>query len=161
MATTYEPINTQTISSTQTSITFSSIPSTYTDLVLILDTISASSGDDGRLRFNGDTGSNYSSTQIFSNGTAVSNRNSNQTSMRLFNDLYSTTRSIGIAHIMNYSNTNVSKTVLSRFGTGNISVGTFVGLWRNTAAITSLSVVHTGSGYASGSTFTLYGIKAA
>ena len=161
MALTYEPINTQTISSTQTSVIFSGIPSTYTDLVLILDTISANSGDDGRLQFNGDTGTNYSSTQLWSNGTPASNRNTSQTSMRLFNDLYSTTRSIGIAHIMNYSNATTNKTVISRFGTDNISVGTFVGLWRSTAAITSLNVVHTGSGYASGSTFTLYGIKAA
>ena len=161
MALTYEPINTQTISSTQTSVTFSSIPSTYTDLVLILDTISADSGSDGRLQFNGNTSTIYSSTQLFSNGSAASNRNTNQTSMRLFNDLYSNTRSIGIAHIMSYANSTTFKTVFSRFGTGSISVGTFAGLSRSTSAITSLTVVHTGSGYASSSTFTLYGIKAA
>jgi hypothetical protein len=129
--------------------------------VLILDTISTNSGVDARLQFNGDTSTNYSSTQLFSNGTPASNRNTNQTSMRLFNDLYSTTRSIGTGHIMNYTNTTTFKTVISRFGTGDISVGTFAGLWRNTTAITSLTVVHTGTGFATGSIFTLYGIKAA
>jgi len=161
MPSTYEPIATQTLASTSSAVTFSSIPGTYTDLVLILDTISVNSAVDARLQFNGDTGTNYSSTQLFSNGSPASNRNTNQTSMRLFNDLYSTTRSIGIGNIMNYSNATTFKTVLSRFGTGDISVGTFAGLWRNTSAITSLTVVHTGSGFASSSVFTLYGIQAA
>jgi hypothetical protein len=162
MPITYEKIATTTLGSTSSTVTFSSIPSTYTDLVLILDTLSANSGDDARLQFNGDTGTTYSSTQLFANGpTPTSNRNTSQTSMRLFNDLYSTTRSVGIANIMNYGNSTRFKTALSRFGTGSISVGTFVGLWRNTSAITSLTVVHTGSGFASGSTFTIYGIKAA
>jgi hypothetical protein len=62
-------------------------------------------------------------------------------------------------NFFNYSNTTTYKTVLTRAGRNNQATEAFVGLWRNTAAITSISL--TSQTYTTDSTFTLYGIKAA
>jgi hypothetical protein len=161
MALTYEPIQTTTLSST-TPFTFSSIPSTYTDLVLVINGILSTSAVNLNIRFNTDSGTNYSYTQMAGNGSSVfSARASSQTYARL--DYYGyldTNRSTHIAYIMNYANTNVYKTVLSRTGNSNNGVSAVVNLWRSTAAINSISssgVTDLGSG----SVITLYGIKAA
>ena len=62
MASTYEPIATTTLGSAASSITFSSIPATYTDLRLVLvHTPSASTGN-AQMQFNSDTATNYSYT---------------------------------------------------------------------------------------------------
>lgn len=167
MPATYEPISTQTLSTGSTSISFNSIVGTYTDLVLICN-VFGTANYSGFIRFNGDTSSNYSYTQLQGNGTsASSNRASSQTSMLIlsknigFDTSYLTT---GIINIQNYSNTTAYKSVLSRSGVVRASVGetaAYVGQWRNNAAITSLTIISDGGTYASGSTFTLYGIKAA
>ena len=72
------------------------------------------------------------------------------------------TTSVGTAiiNVQNYSNSTTYKTTLSRHSTQ--FAGAFVGTWRNTAAITSITIINLGAGgFASGSTFTLYGITAA
>ena len=63
--------------------------------------------------------------------------------------------------IMNYSNATTFKTCLVRAGAANNSTLATVGLWRNTAAITSVSITCDGANFVIGSTFSLYGIKAA
>jgi hypothetical protein len=69
---------------------------------------------------------------------------------------------INILHINNYSNSTTYKTVLARGNAATNLVEAFVGLWRNTNAITSISIICQNSkNFGSGSTFTLYGIKAA
>ena len=63
-------------------------------------------------------------------------------------------------NIMNYTNTAIFKPVVGRYDYSG-QVETHAGLWRNTAAITSVSMVSLGQAFVTGSTFTLYGIKAA
>ena len=63
--------------------------------------------------------------------------------------------------IMNYSNTTTYKTALSRSNNANTGTDAIVGLWRSTAAINSIVVLISGNQFATGSTFTLYGIKSA
>jgi hypothetical protein len=106
-------------------------------------------------------------TQISGNGTAAaSTRASNQTYWMWGVD--ETSISTAILQIMNYSNTTTNKTALLRIGNAGSSVMANVFLWRSTAAINSISITapdNTGGGtpdqFAIGSTFTLYGIKAA
>jgi hypothetical protein len=158
---TYTPIATNTLSSSAASVTFSSIAGTFKDLVLVC-WVKTSSNDIGlRMQFNTDTGSNYSVTQLYGNGsTAASNRQSSQTSIRWANNL-ATAGGIGIANIQNYSNATTYKTMISRGGYASYGVNSTVGLWRSTSAITSIVVFDEDSGsMASGSTFTLYGIGA-
>jgi hypothetical protein len=162
---TYTPIATTTGSGSSSSVTFSSIPSTYTDLVLIVNGATTTSTGNPRLRFNGDTGSNYSDTNIFGSGpTAGSYRNSNGTSIQAiatvyFNTTYNTNL---IINIMNYANSTTYKTVLSRASKALEGCDAVVGLWRSTAAIDSLTFfTASGLNISSTSTFTLYGIAAA
>ena len=160
MAKTYEAIATYTIPSTTSSYTFSSIPSTYTDLVLVTS-IQRTSAGNTRVRFNGDTGSNYSTTYMEGNGSAASSsRNANAVYMTLDYSNSTTYPIPAIAHIMNYANTTTNKTMISCTGDAGVVVLAYAQLWRNTAAITSLTLL-SDTNFATGSTFTLYGIKAA
>ncbi len=155
---TYEPIATTTLGSAQSSVTFSSISGAYTDLVLISDSILVSGTGAGRLRYNSDSGSNYSNTYLYGDGSiAASGRAANLT----FNDynFIGTSRSTSVCHIQNYSNSTTYKTFISRGNGGGITIA-YAGLWRNTAAITSIEVIGS-SNFNTGSTFTLYGIAAA
>ena len=168
---TMTPIATNTLVSAGSSVTFSSIPQGYTDLFLQVNNLM--SGASGfKLRFNGDSGSNYSETYMSGYaGSAASSRLSNQSS--IYNNLVygdSTTASVFTPHIIqlqNYSNATTFKSLLWRYGTttsagGNGEVTAMVGLWRSTAAITSIEIsAWNAVNFAIGSSFTLYGIKAA
>jgi len=162
---TYEAIATQTLGSTASTVTFSSIPSTYTDLVLVISAIATTSvGGDIVIQFNSDTGSNYSGTYVWGNGTSAgSNRASNATYSLI--DYYAemdTSVANRIVSIQNYSNTTTFKTFLSRANNAGRGTDAIVGMWRSTAAITSLLLdVTSTNDFAAGSTFSLYGIKAA
>ncbi len=158
---TYEPIATQTLGSAAASVTFSSIPQTYTDLVLIVShdvTVDAVSG----IQFNNDTASNYSATYLWGNGTsALSGRESNVASAFAFYGTAASGFATSIIQIMNYSNTTTYKTFLGREADAAVEALGVVSLWRSTAAITSLVLLRRSGNFAVGSTFTLYGIKAA
>lgn len=160
MAKTYEPIATYTIPSTTSSYTFSSIPSTYTDLVLVTS-IQRTSAGNTRVRFNGDTATNYSTTWMEGNGSAASSsRSSNQTFLTLDYSNSTSNWVSSIANVMNYANTTTYKTMINRTGDAGVVVLAYAQLWRSTAAITSLTLI-SDTNFATGSTFTLYGIKAA
>lgn len=162
MATTYEPIATTTLGSAASSVTFSSIAGTYTDLILVAVSANTSAATNMTIQVNGDTGTNYSRTRINGSGTAASSsRNSNET--RIYNgDVGNpSVPSVNTIHFMNYSNTTTYKTVIGRYGEADIQTGAIVGLWRSTAAITSITVNSDSNNFAIGSTFTLYGVKSA
>jgi hypothetical protein len=157
MAITYEPIATTTLGTSASSVTFSTIPGTYTDLVLVVaGTSAATNGNE--MQFNGDTGNNYSFTLLYGTGSAaVSSRNSNISFA--YAGRTNTNQSVSITQIMNYANTTTYKTVLTRASSNGDIVMANVSTWRSTSAITSL--VYAGATFNSGTVFTLYGIKAA
>ncbi len=163
---TYEAIATQTLGSAAASVTFSSIPGTYTDLVLVMSATGSSSGLDIRVQVNSDTGTNYSITRLLGYTTATSNRATSATYMQLTNSvgIGTTEPTTHLLQFNNYSNTTTYKTMLVRYNQfqGAFSeVAAEVGLWRSTSAISSITFSLSSSTYASGSTFNLYGIKAA
>ena len=162
MALTYEPIATTTLGSNQATIEFTSITGTYTDLVLVFNGTNATGADALGLRFNSDTGSNYSNTRMRGDGSsASSNRDSNQSAINIgFSN--STSPSPNIISINNYSNTTKNKTAIGRSGNAANETKVAVGLWRSTSAITTITLINlSGYNFASGSVATLYGIKAA
>jgi hypothetical protein len=169
MPTTYEPIATTTLGSAAADVTFSSISGAYTDLVLIVSGRSARAATDDSLyiQFNSDTASNYSYTELKGNGsTASSARASSQTFLRPAANIDAASQPAGtftpvIISINNYSNTTTYKTALSRNNMAAAEVTAVVGLWRSTSAITTIKVYAASANLATGSTFTLYGIKAA
>lgn len=164
---TYEPIATTTLSSNQTSVTFSSISGSYTDLVLVLFIKSVSTGSNQwiNLRLNGDSASNYSQTTLSCSGSTVESfRYSNRSDGIFIGDTNSNDYATIICNIQNYSNTTTYKTVLSRSSDASDFVKAIVGLWRKTPeAITTinLQIESVANNIPSGTTATLYGIVAA
>jgi hypothetical protein len=159
MPRTYEPIARQVLSSTAASVTFSSIPSTYTDLVIIFNGQFDGTNRQLSMRMNGDTGSNYTRTAIGGNGTvAESVRNANETEIFVGYMPTANAQLTSIIHVMNYANTTTFKTVLARSNDAAAYVSASVGMRRNTAAVTSITLNAYNGNFNNGSTFTLYGI---
>jgi hypothetical protein len=155
-AQTYSPIATTTLGSSVLSYTFSSIPSTYTDLIMVFN---GTAGNNVSLQFNGDTANNYSSTRIQGNGSAASS--SRWTGVSAMYGSYSAGLQTSIWQVLNYANTTTYKTGLNRGGGASDNVEAYVARWGATSAITSMTVIALTSTLAAGSTLTLYGIAAA
>lgn len=164
---TYVPIQAITLSASASSIDFTNIPQTFTDLVLVGRYSFASNG----IRFATvrvgnntiDTGSNYSDTYLDTyTGSPNTGRNTNVT-QALFSysssgGLTTSQSQVAIANFMNYSNTTTNKTIINRNMSAADMVSAYVNLWRNTSAINYIRIIAGNADFASGSTFTLYGI---
>ena len=159
MPATYEPIATTTLGSAASSITFSSIPSTYTDLRLVFQQLS--SGVQSVLWFNGDTSNNYSYTVLYGSGSSAG---SFRGSLTIPLHLSSGANTFYTVDFFSYAGSTY-KTVLTTTNedsNGSGYVGNSVGLWRSTSAINQIQISTNGSGnWNAGTTATLYGIKAA
>lgn len=163
MPATYVPIATTTLSSTVSSITFSSISSAYTDLRLVFTELAAGSGGYVGLQFNADTGATYSCTILRGNGTAASSaRDFDGTPLLLTFDgvATSTIPALSTIDIFSYSGSTYKTLLAQTSGDQNGSgyVYSTVGLWRSTAAITSIKLLAQNWNFISGTTATLYGI---
>jgi hypothetical protein len=165
MPATYDKIAAYTVPTAQSSYTFTSVPSTYTDLVAIINGGVTSGQPAVWMRFNSDSGSNYSFTRLTGNGTsALSSRESNQTQANVasYAGMNTTLNTNIIVQIMNYANTTTNKTIISRANLATDGLEAGVNLWRSTAAITNIQFLNSsGTNFAVGTTFTLYGIKSA
>lgn len=171
---TYTPIATQTISTTTGQVTFSNIPQTYTDLILIINGRDAYVGTSPfmsqiNIRVNGDSTSIYSDTVLYGTGSsAASSRTTNvsyATPLQMPNSAVSASIfGANILQILNYANTTTYKTMIGRSAADSNGQGwawSAVSLWRSTAAISSINLYGGSTGFVAGSTFTLYGIAAA
>lgn len=164
MPSTYTAIATTTLGSTASTVTFSSIPSTYTDLVLVCNPITNVTTGQLTIRLNGDTGTNYSRLILWGNGSAAgSNAYANEA--YAYSGYYTTLwthTTTNIFNINNYSSTTTNKVILGRSNNTSEAVINSANLWRSTAAINSIQIgISVAGTYSVGSTFTLYGIKAA
>lgn len=166
-------IQTITLTSTQASIDFTSIPSTYDHLVILNNTRrnSSSGTGSGSIQFNGDTNTsgNYRHLQMSANSNPGTQTYAAATSyLELFNVGNSTDTANSFPqntiYIWNYSNTDYVKFANShgsQFNPGGNSYQTmYAGNWGGTAAITSIKMFPTsGASLIAGSSATLYGIK--
>ena len=163
----YDSIQTVTLSSAQSSIAFSSFSSSYKHLQIR----GISAGTDNtnvRMRFNGDTGSNYA-YHFLSAGTGYgtniyASAGTTQTSISAFDQQSgnSTAFNNTIIDILDYTNTNKNKVTKTISGVGYSTAGfeyVTTGLWMSTSAITSISLFPVSNNFLTGSTFALYGIK--
>jgi hypothetical protein len=158
---TYVALATTTLSSNTNTVSFTSISGAYTDLVFVFDG-TMSSGTDMMIQYNSYTGSIYSSTRLYGNGTsALSTRQTSDTAFYPAIGSLANRQHI-IFQIMSYSNTTTYKIAIDRTSNSAANVGAHVNLWSSTSAITRIDIIGASSGnFASGSTFTLYGIAAA
>lgn len=167
MTATYSTIDTYTFPSSISSYTFTNIPQTYTDLILVSNT-GANQGQDLEVIFGFDslnTNSIYSHLMLWGNGTDDGTFKQS-VQQRPYIDYYggvSTTlgNQLSVLHFMNYSNTTTNKTVLLRSSQGTSGCDTGVITSRSTAAINQIRFKPVGAALlVAGSTLTLYGIKA-
>ena len=168
----YSSIQTVTVGSGgASSITFSSIPSTYTHLQIraISRGTNAAANDASIMQFNGDTGSNYYTYhQIFGDGSSAA-ANSGETGSSIAYIFGSAGSALAnsfagsILDILDYSNTNKNKTVRNLEGFDVNGSGGYIvfrsGLWINTAAISSITLTPQTSSFAQYSSFALYGVR--
>jgi hypothetical protein len=157
---TYTPIATTVLTSTASSVTFSSIPQNYTDLRMVISVKGNTTTGQLYMLFNGDSGTNYSRTMMWNNDAAYgSNRDSTYAVLNIdYYGIISSDRfNTQILDFMQYSNTNVNKTCLFRNTNSQYGNDNIVGSWRNTNAITNI-VINSSAVLAVGSSFSLYGI---
>ena len=164
---TYEPIATTTLGSAASNITFSSIPQTYTDLVLILSVSSLSSNADIIMELNSDTSTNYSWTAIYANGSTTSSaRVTNYANFDLnyWSNNSSTYPTFYTVDFFSYTSSRY-KTILTKSSNdfnGSGMVYRNVGLWRSTSAINTIKLYpQSPQTFSTGTIATIYGITAA
>jgi hypothetical protein len=147
-------------STTEASITFSAIPGTFSNLLLVFQVAeSGSAGQDFALQFNGDSGANYN--WGFGANTGTGNVTNGDTSGHCGYQQNTNYPSSGKIDIPNYAGTVLQKGYVGQNvseSDGNLL--THGGMWNNTAAITSITLFPLGSlEFIAGTTFTLYGLQ--
>jgi hypothetical protein len=163
MTATYTPLATTTLVSSASSVTFSSIPATYRDLIVVADFTPALADGDCRLRFNSNTGGNYNFVQATGNGTTTNSTSSNdQTLIGGMTSFITTSasRTNYIIQVFDYAQTNKHKSVLIRYNDPAKGVVMVFARWASTAAITAVNLFNENADFTSGSTLSLYGIAA-
>ena len=163
----FESIATVTVGSGGAAdVEFTSIPSTYSHLQ-IRGVAASASTPRIYLRYNSDTGSNYTYHFLEGNGaTAVATGGANQTENWLFINGFVAANNPAafVVDILDYKDTNKFKTIRSLEGNDNNSAGYVSlasGLYRSTSAISSIKLFTSSSTFSQYSHFALYGIKGA
>ena len=167
----FDSIQTVTVGSGgASSIDFTSIPSSYTHLQIRgigRNTTAAAGGSNFGVRFNSDTGSNYTYHLLSGNGSAMNAAGGGNTNQVYFADLISRDGNTAgvyssfVIDIFDYLNTNKFKTVRGLAGwdsNGSGQIGLSSGVWRNTNAITAITLV-ADDNFKQYTQFALYGIK--
>ena len=153
---TYTALANVTLASTAASVTFSSIPASYRDFILVIEGLATS--DSGiKIAFNADTtDANY--PFVFMRGTgSVADSGTNN---RLISQFYSASRNNAICQIMDYSATDKHKTLLIRDQNPNAQTLARAMRWSNTGAVTSIAITTATSTFAATTSFALYGVIA-
>jgi hypothetical protein len=166
----YESIATATGTGSSGIITFTSIPQTYKHLQVraILRGTAAASANGTDMRYNSDSGANYTLHRLIGDGASASadaytGRTGAWLGLEVDASAASNIYAAAVVDILDYTNTNKYKTSRSMGaydlnGSGQINFAS--ALWLNTAAITSITITAASSGnWTTGSSFALYGIK--
>lgn len=156
---TYDLIASSVLGTATATVTFSSIPATYRDLVGVF-TGTATGTATLRMQFNGDTGLSYVGVYMAGDGTnATSAINNAQNEIRVSNLATMNSQSVIITQIMDYSATDKHTTVLSRGNTAGVAVDATASRWTNSSAVNSVTFLPSASqSFSSAATFYLYGI---
>jgi hypothetical protein len=160
---TYTLIDSVTLGSSASSVTFSSIPAGG-DLVLVMDYKPSVNGDDCQVRYNSDSGANYSYIVMSGDGSSAFSSTATDTNVRMSGYSFSypnTEFSLLTLQVADYSATDKHKSSLARVGRGAGGTTAYAHRWANTSAITTLLVTNGSGSVAAGSSFNLYNIAKA
>ena len=156
----YTVIDSQVLTTSAASVTFSSIPGGYKDLMLVMN-ISATATAGVNLRFNSDSGSNYSYVWAYGNGSVTGSSGGTlaQISISPYSSPDTTFAGSYLVEIFDFSATDKHSSILSRSNNANSGTAMYAGRWANTAAVTSIEVFFNSNQMAAGSTFRLLGVN--
>jgi hypothetical protein len=165
---TYTPIETITLASSASSVTFSDISQEFRDLVVVAQAkkTGTANGYAFQLQFNSDSGSNYSYVRMWGEGSGGSSNSATTTYISIgdFPSGAYNAQVISRVQIQDYSATDKHKTILAREdfdpAVNNYNAMAIAGRWANTSAITSVILsISSAQSFDAGSTFSIWGIK--
>ena len=166
MAITYEAIATTTLGSAASVITFSSIPSTYTDLRVIWTVRASTTSVFPYVTYNNDTATNYSWTRLYGDGaSAASQRNTSRSYIapQWLTGISDATDQFNLLtlDVFSYAGSTFKTTLTTSQAdkNGSGTVERTSALWQSTSAINRIDLTASSSTWAVGTTATLYGIK--
>ena len=170
VTTAYDSIATVNVSSTVSSVSFTSIPSTYKHLqirYLARSTRTGFTSDSLLLQFNSDTATNYNYHRLYGDGSTVTSDATTSSSNIYISQATAANATSGmfaggVLDILDYADTNKNKTTRTLSGNDQNGSGLMFlnsGLWRSTSAITSIVITPQSGSHAQYSSFALYGIK--
>lgn len=157
------PLQTITLGSTVTSVTFASIPGTFRDLRLVVVGTQTTTGNGSYLRFNSDATTSYAFVSAEGNGSGKSSYGWEDSYMYFaatYNSGDTTVPSVEVIEILDYSQTDKHKTAIGRISSPAREVAMGASRWYKTAAITSILVSGQFTSFKAGTTFSLYGVVA-
>ena len=165
----FDLLETQVLTSSAASVTFSSIPQDYKHLQIRMAVRSTGTGNPRVLtQFNSDSGTNYAYHNLFGTGSTVYSENNSSNDGWNYYFVPNSSQTAGIFgaavyDILDYSSVSKNTTTRVFGGAANAGVNYDIGLhsflWNNTAAITSILLSGDGQSFATGTRFSLYGIK--
>jgi hypothetical protein len=165
MPQTYDKIATTTLGSTASSIVFSGIAASWTDLRLVLNHLGTGAMTWWVLRLNGESGTDYAYTRLFGTGASViaqASINDSSITVGGYNaDATTTIPAFSQVDIFGYTNTSFNKGILINYNSDNNGSGnvmSYAALIRTSSAIISVSAIAQNYSFAAGTTATLYGI---
>jgi hypothetical protein len=166
---TYQLISSVTVGSGgAASMEFTSIPSTYTDLMVLVTARSVASGeDDLRLRFNSDTGNNYVFRSLYGSGSGTPGSATGTISFNYLGLIAGTSFTANTftnmsAYIPNYAGSTYKSVSVDAVEENNATLANallIANIWNNTAAITSITISGASANLTQYSTAYLYGIS--
>jgi hypothetical protein len=163
----YDSIATTTVGAGgSATITFSSIPQTYTHLQVRFTSLTTVNGGSPLVRFNSDSSASYSNHTLFGNGsTAGAGSNVSNSGMYVGGSdtgTFTTSPFVAVIDVLDYTSVNKNKTIRTLSGVdanGSGEINLFSGAWYNTSAISTLTITAPGRTFAEYSQFALYGVK--
>ena len=157
---TYVPLATITLASTDKEITFSSIPASYRDLIVVCNAKLVSSSGTYWIRLNGDTGTNYSDVVMYGTGSGSGLSNARTSQTVAFAGAIDTNASMMIAQVMDAGASDKHKTILVRENRPDGWVGARAARWADNTIVSSLTVSNDSvANFQIGATFSLYGVN--
>jgi hypothetical protein len=155
-------IATTTLSSATGSISFTSIPATYTDLRVVMVGTMVNT-EQPYIGFNSDSGTNYSSTYLWGSGSSAGSSRftgANRIYVAPLSNWSTTNAQMATIDVFSYAGSTFKTTLFtgSNDNNGSGGVDRTVGLWRSTSAITQIDIIGNGQNFSTGFTATLYGI---
>jgi hypothetical protein len=156
---TYIALGTTTLTGSDASVEFSSIPATYRDIVAVIIGTCSTATAGGRMYLNSDTGANYSTVRMYGTGSGSGTSDAFTGSLGYIGDVFTSGPTTILINLQDYSATDKHKTWLYRMNQAGSYVMAGAGRWASTNAVDNIKFeLNDSRTWQSGTTISLYGI---